>query len=80
MGALRAIRAAGRPVALVGFDDFDLADMIELPFTVVAYDAQEMGQLATDLLIERIAGQRHPPRHLVVPTRLLRRGAPGRGG
>ena len=80
VGALRAIRAAGRPVALVGFDDFDLADMIELPFTVVAYDAQEMGRLATDLLIERIAGQRHPPRHLVVPTRLLRRGAPGRGG
>ena len=80
VGALRAIRAAGRQVALVGFDDFDLADMIEVPFRVVAYDAQEMGRLATDLLIERIAGEHHPPRRLVVPTRLLRRGTLSRGG
>jgi len=78
VGALRAIRSAGRPVALVGFDDFELADMIELPFTVVAYDAEEMGRLATDLLIDRIASERHPPQRLVVRTRLLRRGAPPR--
>jgi LacI family transcriptional regulator len=54
--------------------------MIEVPFRVVAYDAQEMGRLATDLLIERIAGEHHPPRRLVVPTRLLRRGTLSRGG
>jgi LacI family transcriptional regulator len=76
VGALRAIRAARRQVALVGFDDFDLADMIELPFRVVAYDAHEMGRLATNLLIERIAGERHPPRRLVVPTCLQWRGTP----
>lgn len=80
VGALRAIRAARRPLALVGFDDFDLADMIEPPFRVVAYDAQEMGRLATNLLIERIAGERRPPRRLVVPTRLLWRGTTGHGG
>jgi LacI family transcriptional regulator len=48
IGALRAIRAVGRPVGLVGFDDFELADMIEAPFTVVAYDSDEMGRVASE--------------------------------
>jgi LacI family transcriptional regulator len=77
IGALRAIQAAARPVGLVGFDDFELADMIQTPFTVVAYDAHEMGRTATDLLIDRIQGDRRPPRRIVMPTRLVARGAPG---
>jgi LacI family transcriptional regulator, galactose operon repressor len=80
IGALRGIRAVGRPVGLVGFDDFELADMIEDPFTVVAYDAEEMGRAATDLLVDRIQGDRAPPRRIVVPTRLVARGSSGTAG
>jgi LacI family transcriptional regulator len=80
IGALRAIRAVGRPVGLVGFDDFELADMIEAPFTVVAYDSDEMGRIATDLLVDRIQGDRAPPRRIVVPTRLVARGSSGTAG
>ena len=31
VGALRALRGAERPVALVGFDDFELADLLATP-------------------------------------------------
>ena len=42
-------------VALVGFDDFDLAEITSPPLTVVRQPAQEMGRVATGLLFERIA-------------------------
>jgi len=42
-------------LALVGFDDFDLADLTSPPLTVVRQPAQEMGRIAANLLFERIA-------------------------
>jgi LacI family transcriptional regulator len=42
-------------VALVGFDDFDLAELTSPPITVVRQPAQEMGRVAASLLFERIA-------------------------
>jgi LacI family transcriptional regulator len=42
-------------VALVGFDDFDLAELTSPPLTVVRQPAQEMGRVAASLLFERIA-------------------------
>jgi LacI family transcriptional regulator len=36
IGALRALRTAAARVALVGFDDFELADMLPVPVTVVS--------------------------------------------
>jgi LacI family transcriptional regulator len=42
-------------VALVGFDDSDLAELLSPPLTVVRQPAQEMGRVATSLLFERIA-------------------------
>jgi LacI family transcriptional regulator len=41
-------------VALVGFDDFELAELTSPPLTVVRQPAQEMGRVATSLLFERI--------------------------
>ena len=40
--------------ALVGFDDFDLAELTSPPLTVVRQPAQEMGRVAASLLFERI--------------------------
>jgi LacI family transcriptional regulator len=58
-------------VALVGFDDFDLADVLGV--TVVSYDAVEMGRRAAELaLTPRPAAS--PPRTLTVETRLIPRG------
>lgn len=41
-------------VALVGFDDFDLADLTSPSLTVVRQPAQEMGRVAASLLFDRI--------------------------
>jgi LacI family transcriptional regulator len=40
--------------ALVGFDDFELAELTSPPLTVVRQPAQEMGHVAASLLFERI--------------------------
>jgi LacI family transcriptional regulator len=67
-------RPGPRP-AHVGFDELDLADVLDPPLTTVAQDAGGIGRAAVDLLFERIADPRLPPREVVVPTRLTVRGS-----
>jgi LacI family transcriptional regulator len=77
IGALRALRAQGQHqrVALVGFDDLVLADMLAPPVTVVAQDPARLGQLACEVLFGRMDGDESPPRTYAVPTRLIARGS-----
>jgi len=64
-----------RSVALVGFDDFALADSLEPPVTVIRQDVDAVGRLAGRMLLERIAGLEGPPREIVLPTTLIPRGS-----
>jgi LacI family transcriptional regulator len=73
VGALRAIRGAGAPAALVGFDDFELADMLSV--TVVRHDPRQMGRRAAQLLFARLDGDERPPQRIVLPTELVVRGS-----
>ncbi|WP_265521696.1 LacI family DNA-binding transcriptional regulator [Oerskovia flava] len=81
VGALHVLRgtpgrgvAPGAPqVALVGFDDFELADLLGV--TVVGYDVVEMGRQAALLAVSRAAEPDLAPRLVVVPTRLVARGS-----
>jgi LacI family transcriptional regulator, galactose operon repressor len=77
IGAVRALRRLGleHAVALVGFDDFPLADLLSPGVTVVAQDAAAIGRIAAGLLFDRIAGDRRPPQTRLVPTALVRRGS-----
>jgi LacI family transcriptional regulator len=75
VGAVRAVRALGARVALVGFDDFELADMLTPPVTVVAHDPAELGRRAAELLFARLRGDRSPARTVTLPARLLPRGS-----
>lgn len=75
---LRALAALGEPstasrLALVGFDDFELADLLGI--TVVAQDPARLGRTAADLLFLRLAGDAEPVRRLELPTRLVARGS-----
>ncbi|HEY8300991.1 MAG TPA: LacI family DNA-binding transcriptional regulator [Jatrophihabitans sp.] len=74
-GTLRAMHAVGCQLAVVGFDDFRLADFLPVPATVVTPDADELGRRATELLLRRVAGDRGPARREVVPVRLVERGS-----
>ncbi|MFI6298012.1 LacI family DNA-binding transcriptional regulator [Nonomuraea sp. NPDC050790] len=71
--ALRALR--GRPLALVGFDDFELADLLSPGVTVVAQDPAGLGRVASELLFRRLAGDRGPAQHRQLPVRLIARGS-----
>lgn len=75
IGALRElgrIDAARRP-ALVGFDDFDLAEYAGV--TVVRHDPVEMGCSAARLALARLDEHGTPPQQLVLPTELVARGS-----
>jgi LacI family transcriptional regulator len=72
---LRALaRRRSRP-ALVGFDDFELADLMSPPVTVVAHDIALLGRSAAESLDARIAGDDTPVRRVTVPVRLIARGS-----
>jgi LacI family transcriptional regulator len=72
-GALRAMRDVADPPALVGFDDFDLADV--LGTTVIAHDVSAIGRQAARLAYERISGHTGPARTIVIATSLIPRGS-----
>jgi len=75
IGALRALRDSDRRPALVGFDDFELADLLAVPATVVRHDSQLMGAQAAALAFARLDGAEHPAQTVVLPTELVARGS-----
>jgi LacI family transcriptional regulator, galactose operon repressor len=75
IGALRALRDVEGAVAIVGFDDFELADMLAPPVTVVRDVPEEMGRIAAELAYERLAGDEGPPRRRTVACELVIRGS-----
>jgi LacI family transcriptional regulator len=62
-------------VALVGFDDFGLADLLDPAITVVAQDARAIGHLAADLMFRRMGNSHEPTNVHIVPSRLIPRGS-----
>lgn len=85
VGALRALHSLGmtRRVALIGFDELDLADLLDPPVAVVAQDIYRMGHRAAELAFDRLRGSRTGPgEHFRVPTELRLRASaeiPGPG-
>jgi LacI family transcriptional regulator len=77
IGGVRALRRAGheREIALIGFDDVSLADMVDPAISVVAQDPQEIGRAAADQLFRRLDGDTAPAVHHVIPVTLLARGS-----
>ena len=73
--ALREVARAGRRLALVGFDDFELADLLTPGITVVAQNPAEMGRQAAELLFGRLAGTRGPAQYIELGTQLIVRGS-----
>lgn len=77
IGVIRALRGLDlrRRIALVGFDDVALGDVLDPGITVMAQDPIEIGRRAADLLFRRIAGDRGSHQQVVLPTRLITRGS-----
>jgi LacI family transcriptional regulator len=73
VGALHALGQRRKRMALVGFDDLELADLLEV--SLVRTDPYRMGQLAAELAFKRIDGDERRPQRVIVPTELILRGA-----
>ena len=90
IGAMRATRQLGievpRDVALVGYDDFDWADLFHPRLTVIAQPTTQIGESAVDLAIARILDPDRSPRRLTLATTFVHREscgchpAPGEAG
>lgn len=77
IGAVRALRALGlqERIAMVGFDDFEFADIFNTGISVVAQDPREQGRMAADLLFSRMADPGREATVTVVPSRFIARGS-----
>ncbi len=59
--ALREVNLAiPQKIALIGFDDLELAALLSPPLTVIRQPAANLGVQASKLLFERIAAAKHP--------------------
>lgn len=63
----------GRDVGIVAFDDAAWTALIDPPLTVVAQPAYEMGQIAAQLLLARIANAGRAPTVTTLGARLVER-------
>ncbi|HEX4701455.1 MAG TPA: LacI family DNA-binding transcriptional regulator [Pseudonocardiaceae bacterium] len=72
---LRALAGRSARPALVGFDDFELADLLNPPVSVIAHDTAALGRAAAELLFARLAGDNSPPHRVTLPVHLTARGS-----
>lgn len=71
-GAMRAMHDSGAPLALAIFDGVDDNDLLITPPLVVAASGPDrIGQLAAELLLDRLEGLQGPPRHAVLAPLML---------
>lgn len=65
----------GTDIGLVAFDDVEWFAHMDPPLTVIAHDAEAMGRIAMELLLDVIRGER--PESVLLPTRLIIRTSSG---
>ena len=58
-------------LALVGFDDVDFVDQLEIPLTTVNQPVYEIGYQAGKLLFEKIVGRSSLSQRIILPTQLM---------
>ncbi|MEG3628263.1 LacI family DNA-binding transcriptional regulator [Streptomyces poriticola] len=72
---IRVLAEHDRRVALVGFDDIELADLLQPGVTVVAQDAAALGRTAAERLFRQLDGSLLTPERIELSTRLIARGS-----
>jgi Transcriptional regulators len=85
LGVMKALRSLGLrtpdDVALVAFDDFEVAELLDPPLTALHSDVESIGEIAAGLLIDQLypSGAREP-RELRIPFQLIARRSCGCAG
>ena len=75
MGAMQALSAAGKvpgqDFALIGFNDVAESTLCRPPLTTVATTPAKIGEIAAEMLLERISRSEQPYRSLILRPRLI---------
>ena len=75
LGALRAAAEAGysvpRDLAIIGYDDLELAQFTNPSLSTIAQPKKEIGAQAVNLLVDRITHKSRPPSRLVLAPELI---------
>ena len=75
LGVLKAARQlkvqVPEQLAVVGFDDLDIAEYADL--TTIRQHLDESGRLAVEILLSQIESPSRPPRHVTLPLTLIER-------
>lgn len=74
-----------KAMALIGFDDFELASTVRPSISVIQQPVEEIGRVAAELLFEQLLGKRNAhapqkakkPRMVTLETRLIQRSSCG---
>jgi LacI family transcriptional regulator len=81
MGAIKATREAGlacpEDVSIFGFDNLDTDDETEPSLSTVDQFIAELGMRAAQIVIDRMAGDKSPAKHVCIPTSLRLRSSTG---
>ena len=77
VGVAHALRdlGLGHDIAVVGFDDFPLADLLDPPITVVLQDVVGLGRTAAEMLFSRLDGDTSPTQRVIMPAVVAPRGS-----
>lgn len=69
-------------IAILGFDDFEMADILRPPMTVVRQPTEELGRVAAELLFSRLldTAQNNRAKRIVLPVELVIRKSCGSHG
>lgn len=75
---LQVFRCLGIGLAgldLVGFDDLEIAELVEPPVSVISQDFPALGRAAVEMITTRISDPALPPRQAVIASHLIDRGS-----
>ena len=77
LGAIRALHdlQLEHRVALIGFDDIVLADLVRPAITVIAPDPSRLGTIAAERIFARLDGDTSSVQTVVVPAKIIARGS-----
>jgi LacI family transcriptional regulator len=76
-GALRATRDSGARLEITAFDPDPDADLFSQAPSTIVNDPEAAGRVAAGLLLDRLQGDRRPPRRVVLTAALVVRPATG---
>lgn len=75
VGVVRALGSDLGGLAVVGFDDLELADSLRVPLTLIEHSAVDLGSAAVKILMDRLSDPGAPFVRQYVDTRLVVRGS-----